>query len=152
MSIMKVKDIMTEKVIAVSPETSVKEIADILLKKKIGGVPVLDGEKLVGIVTEEDLIMKNVKLHFPTYIQLLDAVIYLESLKKYEEELRKAVGATAKDVMTRDLVTISPEADIEEAATLMIERNISRLPVVENDKLVGIITRRDILKAISKEL
>ncbi len=149
---MKVKDIMTEKVIAVSPETSVKEIADILLKKKIGGVPVLDGEKLVGIVTEEDLIMKNVKLHFPTYIQLLDAVIYLESLKKYEEELRKAVGATAKDVMTRDLVTISPEADIEEAATLMIERNISRLPVVENDKLVGIITRRDILKAISKEL
>ncbi len=149
---MKVKDIMTEKVIAVSPETSVKEIADILLKKKIGGVPVLDGEKLVGIVTEEDLIMKNVKLHFPTYIQLLDAVIYLESLKKYEEELRKAVGATAQDVMTRDLVTISPEADIEEAATLMIERNISRLPVVENDKLVGIITRRDILKAISKEL
>lgn len=149
---MKVKDIMTEKVITVSPETSVKEIADILLKKKIGGVPVLDGEKLVGIVTEEDLIMKNVKLHFPTYIQLLDAVIYLESLKKYEEELRKAVGATAQDVMTRDLVTISPEADIEEAATLMIERNISRLPVVENDKLVGIITRRDILKAISKEL
>lgn len=149
---MKVKDVMTKEVITVTPETSVKEIAQILLEKKIGGLPVLEEGKLVGIVTEEDLIMKNVKLHFPTYIQLLDAVIYLESLKKYEEELRKAVGALAKDVMTRNPYTISPEADLEEAATIMVEKGISRLPVVENDKLVGIITRRDVLRAIAGEL
>jgi CBS domain-containing protein len=148
----KVRDAMTREVITVSPDTSVKEIAEILLKKKIGGVPVVDGDRLVGIVTEEDLIMKNVKLRFPTYIQLLDAVIYLESLKKYEEELRKAVGALAKDVMTENPYTISPDAELEEAATLMVEKGISRLPVVENDRLIGIITRRDILKAISGEL
>lgn len=149
---MKVRDAMTKDVITVTPDTPVKEIAEILLKEKIGGVPVVDGDRLVGIVTEEDLIMKNVKLRFPTYIQLLDAVIYLESLKKYEEELRKAVGALAKDVMTENPYTISPDAELEDAATLMVEKGISRLPVVENEKLVGIITRRDILKAISGEL
>jgi len=149
---MKVKDVMTTKLITVNPETPVKQIAELMLKHKIGGVPVVEGERLVGIITEEDLIMKNVKLHFPTYIQLLDAVIYLESLKKYEEELRKAIGATARDVMTRDPITISPEATLEEAATLMVERGISRLPVVESEKLVGIITKRDILKSISREL
>ncbi|MCX7832190.1 MAG: CBS domain-containing protein [Actinobacteria bacterium] len=149
---MKVKDAMTTKLIVVHPDTPVKEIAEIMLKNRIGGVPVVDNEKLVGIVTEEDLIMKNVKLHFPTYIQLLDAVIYLESLKKYEEELRRAVGATAKDVMSKELITISPEASLEDAATLMVEKGISRLPVVENDKLVGIVTKRDILRHISKEL
>lgn len=149
---MLVKDIMTREVITVSPDTSVKEIAELMLEKGIGGVPVVEDEKLVGIVTEEDLIMKNVKLHFPTYIQLLDAVIYLESLKKYEDELRKAIGATAKDVMTRDVITIAPDASLEEAATLMVEKGISRLPVVEGEKLVGIITKRDILKSLSKEL
>jgi CBS domain-containing protein len=149
---LKVKEVMTKKLITVTPDTPVREIAELMLKHKIGGVPVVEGEKLVGIITEEDLIMKNVKLHFPTYIQLLDAVIYLESLKKYEEELRKAVGAIARDVMTKDPITISPEATLEEAATLMVERGISRLPVVENDRLVGIITKRDVLKAISREL
>lgn len=149
---MKVKDIMTKEVITVSPDTPVKEIAELMIEKGIGGVPVVEEERIVGIVTEEDLIMKNVKLHFPTYIQLLDAVIYLESLKKYEEELRRAVGATAKDVMTKEVVTVSPEEELEEAATLMVEKGISRLPVVDNGKLVGIITKRDILRSISKEL
>lgn len=149
---MKVKDVMTKEVITVSPDTPVKEIAELMIEKGIGGVPVVEEERIVGIVTEEDLIMKNVKLHFPTYIQLLDAVIYLESLKKYEEELRRAVGATAKDVMTKEVVTVSPEEELEEAATLMVEKGISRLPVVDNGKLVGIITKRDILRSISKEL
>lgn len=149
---LKVRDAMTTDVIVVNPDTPVKEIAEIMLKNRIGGVPVVENERLVGIVTEEDLIMKNVRIHFPTYIQLLDAVIYLESLKKYEEELRRAVGATAKDVMSKELVTISPDASLEDAATLMVEKGISRLPVVENDKLVGIVTKRDILRHISKEL
>lgn len=149
---MKVKEIMTKDVITVSPDTPVKDIAEIMLKNGIGGIPVVEGDKVVGIVTEEDLIMKNVKLHFPTYIQLLDAVIYLESLKRYEEDLRRAIGATARDVMSREVITVSPEDSVEDAATLMVEKGISRLPVVENERLVGIITKRDILKSLSREL
>lgn len=149
---MKVKEIMTKDVITVSPDTPVKDIAEIMLKNGIGGIPVVEGDRVVGIVTEEDLIMKNVKLHFPTYIQLLDAVIYLESLKRYEEDLRRAIGATARDVMSREVITVSPEDSVEDAATLMVEKGISRLPVVENERLVGIITKRDILKSLSREL
>lgn len=148
----KVKEIMSYPVINVSRETSVKEIAEIMLEENIGGVPVVDQKgEVVGIVTEEDLIMKDVKLRFPTYIQFLDAVIYLESVRKYEEELRKALGAKAEDVMTRKLVTVSPEDDIGDASTLMVEKGISRLLVMDGKKLVGIVTKRDLMRAIAEE-
>lgn len=149
---MKVKEVMTKDVVAVTPDTSIKEIADIFLKKNIGGVPVVNkNNELVGIVTESDLIVKDIKIHFPTYIQLLDAIIYLGGIKRFEEEFRKAIAATAEQVMTKNVYTVSPESEIEEAATLMYEKRISRLPVVEGKKLVGIITKRDIIKAIAAE-
>lgn len=148
---MKVKEVMTTDVVTVGPETPVRELARLMLEKNIGGIPVVEDNRLVGIVTEEDLIVKNVKIKFPTYIQLLDAVIYLESIKKYEEELRKALGATAGEVMTSPVITISPDEDIEAAATLMFEKGISRLPVVEDDRLVGIVTKRDIIKTLASE-
>lgn len=148
---MKVKEVMSTDLVVVGPDTPVREIARLMLEHDIGGIPVVDEGKLVGIVTEEDLIVKNVKLKFPTYIQLLDAVIYLESVKKYEEELRKALGATAKDVMSSPVVVVSPEDDIEKAATLMFKKGISRLPVLDGEELVGIITKRDIIKTLAAE-
>lgn len=150
---MQVKDLMTRDVIiTVTPDTPVKRVSELMLEHNVGGIPVVDASgALIGIVTEEDLIIKDAKIHFPTYIKLLDAVIYLGSIRRYEDELRKALGATAGDVMTPDPIFVSPDDDIEEAATLMLEKGISRLPVVERGQLVGIITKRDIVRSLVLE-
>lgn len=148
----KAKDVMTRGLVTFTKETSVKEATEALVKKKIGGAPVVDDEGgLIGIVSESDLIMQDVKLHFPTYIQLLDGYIYLpRSLERFEEAFKKAVGAKVGDVMTTDVVTVDEDASLEDVATLMIDQDISRVPVMADGKLVGIITKGDIVKAISK--
>lgn len=148
---MKVREIMSTDLVTVGLDASVRDVSRLMIDRGIGGVPVVDENGgLAGIITEEDLIMRDVRIHFPTYIQLLDAVIYLGSVRRYENELRKALGATARDVMTSDPVTIEPDADVEEAATLMVEKGISRLPVVSEGTLVGIITKRDIVRSLAE--
>ena len=145
------KDIMVTDVLTVSPETPVKDVAKLFSERRIGGAPVVDGSgKVIGIVTDGDLIMQDVKIHFPHYISLLDGFIILGSTRKFEEQLRKAVGAKVEDVMTTDVVTISPGISIEDVATLMVEQNISRLPVVDGEKLIGLVSRGDIVKALSR--
>ncbi len=147
-----VRDVMSTDVVTVSPDTPVKEIAELMLEKDIGGVPVLDEDgTLIGIVTEEDLIMQDVRVHFPTYVQLLDAFIYLGGLRRFDEEIKKATGAVARDVMTSDVRTIGPGATVEDAATRMVDDGISRLPVVEEGRVTGIVTKRDLLQTLARE-
>jgi CBS domain-containing protein len=152
MAVLRAKDIMSREVIVFRKDTSVKEAARILTEKGIGGAPVVNEEgRLVGIVTEADLIMQDIKLHFPTYLHLLDGYVYLPgSLHRFEEKLRRAVGAEVKDVMTREVITVSPEAKVEDIATLMVEKDIGRVPVVDGEKLVGIITKGDIVKSLTR--
>jgi CBS domain-containing protein len=145
------KEIMVTNVLTVGPEAPVKDIAKLFSEKRIGGAPVVDDKKnVIGIVTDGDLIMQDVKIHFPHYISLLDGFIILGSTRKFEQQLRKAVGAKVEDVMTKDVVTIGPDILIEDVATLMVERNISRLPVVEGGKLIGLVSRGDIVKSLSR--
>lgn len=146
------KEIMTTDVVTVSPETSVKEAANIMSENNISGLPVVEDEKLVGIVTENDLIIKDKKLHFPEYINVLGGIIYLESYKKFKEEFKKFTAVKVKELMTEKVVTAKPDDTIEDLATLMYQENINRIPVV-NDKgqLVGIVTRGNIVKHIASE-
>lgn len=147
----KVRDVMSKELVTISQGTPVREVAKILTKKDIGGAPVVDDKgHLIGIVTESDLIMQDVKVHFPTYISFLDGFIYLESLKKFEENLRKAVGAKVEDVMTEKVVTVDQDTSLEEAATLLTEQRLSRAPVLSAGELVGILTKADIVRAISR--
>lgn len=147
----RVREIMSADVKTVAPDTTVKEAAQLMVESDIGALPVLGDEgHLVGMVTEGDLIMQDVRVHFPTYFQLLDGFVYLGSITKFEHQLKKAVAARVSDVMTSDLVTVSGGADIEDVATIMVDRDISRVPVVEEDRLVGIITKHDIVRAISR--
>jgi CBS domain-containing protein len=147
---LKAKDIMSKDVIVVSEEDTVKQVAKLFVERKIGGAPVMRDEKIVGIVSEDDLIMQDVKLHFPTFIQFLDSFIYLQSMKRFEETLRKAVGARIKDVMSTEIVTAGEEDSIEDIATLMAEKRINRVPIVRDGKLVGMVTKGDIVRAISR--
>ena len=147
---MVVEEIMTKNVITVKEDTTVTEIAKILLENKISGVPVVNDEGgLVGIVSEADLIYREANIHLPAFIPIMDGVIFLESWRKVEEQLKKMTGFKAKDVMTKDVITVEENTPVEEAARIMLEKKINRLPVMRNNKIIGIVTRADILKAIT---
>lgn len=145
------KDIMTKEVLTVTTDVTIEGLARILTKHDISGAPVVDEEgKLIGIVTESDLIKMEQRLHIPTVINIFDAVIYLGSSKKFEEDIKRMAATTVEDIFRKDVVTIAENATIEEIATIMSEKNIHHLPVVKKGKLVGIVGKKDIVKAIAK--
>ncbi len=147
------KDVMTKKAITVGPDMMVKDLAGLLSEKNIGGAPVVDDNgKLVGIVTESDLVVKDARLHYPTYIHLLDGFIYWpSSVAKFNEEFKKALGATVGEIMTVDPATAAEDATIEDLATLMIEKDIGLIPIVDdNGKVTGVVTKHDVVTAIGK--
>jgi CBS domain-containing protein len=149
---MKVSDVMTKDVVSVSPDTPVDEIARLMIDSDISGIPVIDkAHKVVGIITEGDLVVRNANLHFPHFFQILDARIYVERPKHFEEELRRMLATVAKDVMTSPARTISADEDLHKAATMMVEDHVNPLPVVRADKLVGIISRSDIIRLMARQ-
>lgn len=145
---MKVKDIMTKDVIIAKEDDTVESTVRILVEKGFSGLPVVDEENRVkGIITEGDLIRRVAKLSGPSYIEILGGIFPLESKKDLLEKINRSVGHFVKDVMSKDVITISLDEGLEDAATLMIKQKIKRLPVVDEDKkLIGIISRSDILK------
>ncbi len=147
---LKAKNIMTEDVVTIGPKADVEEAAQILSENNVSGLPVVKDGKVLGIISEKDLIIKDKKLHFPDYIDLLGGIIYLESYKKFEEEFKKFIAVNVEELMTEDVITISPETPVEDIATIMVEEEVNRIPVVENDKLVGIVTRADLVRDLAE--
>ncbi len=144
---MLIKDIMTTKVITVSTTHSVEDCAKLMQEHNISGLPVIDEEKnVVGIVTEGDLIRRASRVKAPGYLEILGGLIYLGSPQKFVDELQRAMALEAGLLMKKNVVSIKPEDSVEKAATLMVEKKISRLPVInEDEELVGIVSRRDIM-------
>ena len=149
MAELKAKDIMTEKVITINKSASIEQLSELLLKNNISGVPVMDDDgSLAGVVTEADIIVKDTSLHFPAYFKLLDAIIYLESLNKFKNNLKKHLATKVEDIMTEKIRTVSPDTDVSEIADIMLDKRINRLPILDKDaKLVGIVTRADIVRS-----
>jgi CBS domain-containing protein len=149
-----VRDIMDAEPATVTPESSVEEVVRALRDHELTGVPVInDGGRCVGIITEEDLVMAGDEgdLHLPHYIELFGGIVFLESMGRFEERLRRATAATAKDMMSDDPVTIEPDATAQEAGRTMTHHKHNRLPVVEHGRLVGVVTRVDVLDALTRE-
>ncbi len=145
----KAQDIMTQKVITVTPETTVTELAKLLSANSISGAPVLDSSgTLLGIVTESDLIDQNKKIHIPTVVTILDSVFYLENPDRMEKEMKKIAGSTVADIYSKNPRTVNEETLIDEIATLMSEKNIHTLPVMRGTELVGVIGKKDIIKTL----
>lgn len=146
-----VADIMERDPVTVVPGDTVESVIAVLRDNELPGVPVVDADgACVGIITEADLVIseENADLHLPHYIELFGATIFLEPLKPFEHKLKKAFASTAADMMTADPITIAPDAPAEEAARIIAERKHNRLPVVADGKLVGIVTRLDVLDAL----
>ncbi len=146
------KDIMTRDVVTVKPETSIEELASLLVKHQISGVPVVDDKgDLYGIVTENDLISQNKRLHIPTVVSFLDAAIYLESSKKFEQEVKRITATKAGDICARKVLTVTEDTTLVDIATIMDEKKTHLLPVVKNGKMVGIVGKRDVVKAVARQ-
>jgi CBS domain-containing protein len=136
-----VKDVMSTEVYCIEKTATVEEAAQLLLEHRISGLPVVDKKgNLVGILSESDLIHKVEPLPHTT--------LYYRNRSKFLEEFWKSGAKQVSELMTKDVVTISPQDDLEKAATLMFDKGVKRLPVVERKRVVGMVTRADILKAL----
>lgn len=145
------RDIMTCEVITVSPDMSIQELSKLFVEKKKNGFPVVDAAgTLMGVVTEKDLIDQNKQLHMPTVIALFDAVIYLESQKKFEEDLKRFTGTRVEDIYSKKIITVSPETPLPEIASIMADHGVHTLPVVENGGLVGVIGKTDVIGGLAQ--
>ncbi|MBD2409253.1 CBS domain-containing protein [Nostoc calcicola FACHB-3891] len=146
-----VADVMSRDPIVVRAETPLKEAIQILAERHISGLPVVDdGGKLVGIISETDLMWQETGVTPPAYIMFLDSVIYLKNPATYERDLHKALGQTVGEVMSKNPISISPEKTLREAATVMHDRSVHRLPVLDSTgQVIGILTRGDIIRAMA---
>jgi len=148
----KVREIMDTNPATVGPDTSVQDVVATLREHQLPGVPVVDSDgRCVGMVTETDLVLpdENGDLHIPHYINLFGGTVFLEPLSRFEGRLRKAFAADAADMMTRDPDTVGPDTSVREAAGLIHAKGHNRLPVVEDGRLVGVVTRLDVLGALT---
>lgn len=126
-------------------ESTVEEAIKLFAEARISGAPVVEGDRLVGIITEGDLIFQDAEVKAPGFLDILGGIVPLGNIEEYRREALKSAGVTVGEVMTDDPVTVAPEATLAETATLMAERRKKILPVVEGERLIGVITRMDIL-------
>ena len=148
---LKAKDIMTTTVQSVTEETTVEELARLFAEKNHSAMPVLaeDGT-LTGIVTETDLIQQDRPLHLPKVISLFDWVLYLESEKNFREEVQRITARKVGDICSREVAVCSPETPVSEIAELMVAKKSHLIPVVEQKKVVGVVARLDIIRAMGR--
>jgi CBS domain-containing protein len=150
-----VREIMDTDVPEVTVADPIARVLTVMREHELPAVPVVnEGGRCVGIITEADLVLsgEDADLHMPHYFQLFGGVVFLESTKHFEERLRKAFASTAEDLMTADPVTIEPTASVREAARVIARKKHNRLPVIEHGRLVGVVTRLDVLDALTSDV
>ena len=146
-----VRQVMTTDVLSFRPTDTVEVAARALSDRRLGGAPVVDDDGMVvGLIEDDDLIVQDTRLHLPTVISVFGAYLELpSSLRHFEADLRKAVGATVSDVMDAEAPTCRPDDTLETVATTLHDRNASRMAVVDDDgRLIGIVSRGDLVRAI----
>lgn len=147
---MVVKDLMTKDVITVKPSMGIHDLAQMLIEKDISGAPVIDSEgKMIGIVQEEGVIFQDKKVHLPTFVNLSVGFLTL-GINRLEEEIKKVTAIKVADIMQKEPTSVGPQMPIEDLATLMLEKRVYYFPVLENEKLVGVITKKDIVRSIAQ--
>ena len=148
-----VADLMTRDPITVTTATSLSAAVKILVDRKVSGLPVVDeAGKLVGVISESDLMWREKGIDMPPHIMFLDSVIYLQNPAKYDLELHKVLGQTVGEVMTAHAISITANATLPAAARIMHDKKIHRLPVIDaENRPIGIITQGDIVRAIATE-
>lgn len=148
---MKIKEIMETDFVTVSPSQVVKKVARILTENGIDGAPVVDEDNnLLGIVTGGDLLSKQ-NVEPSNFIHFLDNVFYMDEYEEFTENFGDTLTAKIKNIMTENVITVEPEDSVRKAASIFTEKGIKQIPVVENDKVVGMIKVADLIAVIDKE-
>ena len=144
------KDIMTTDVIVANKNDIIANVANLLIKEKIGGLPVVDEEnKVVGIISETDIMKKESHVDSPRMLNFIQGIIFLDDMKKFEDEMRAIAAYKVEDLMSKDIITVNENDTFDYLANVMINKSINRVTVVdENNFLKGIICRYDIIKAM----
>jgi CBS domain-containing protein len=147
------REVMVSDVLTLSPSDNVQDAMKRLVERDIDAAPVVDDRgRVVGMLSTGDLIVQETRLHLPTVISLFGAYLELpSSARHFEHDLERALGATVGEVMSDDPVTCREDDTLEQIATTMHERDVSRLPVVRDGVLVGLVSRGDIVKAIVRD-
>jgi CBS domain-containing protein len=148
-----VREVMSTPVSTLRPDDKVEQAADVLAAKDVGSLPVIDDDgKLLGILRDDDLIASESRVHVPTFINFLGlGMAFPGEMKHLERELKKIAGATVRDVMQTDPPTVTPDATLEDVATIMHDRGVNSVPVVDSDnKVVGIVARADVVRFIAR--
>jgi CBS domain-containing protein len=150
---MRVQEIMTRDVATVRPDTTVDEIARTMVRRGISGLPVVTpAGRIVGMVTELDLIARNARLDAPAFFRILDGWVALESPEHFQARLRHMLGTTAREVMSAMVVSVPPELELEGLVELMERQRVNPVPVVDGGRLVGIVSRTDIVRTMAREM
>jgi len=147
----KAKDVMTEDVITLSPSTTIQEAGRLFIEKEISGAPVIDNNgNLIGILTENDLISQNKRFHIPTILRIFDAIIPLETSSKVEKEIKRMTATIVSDLCTKNVITVNEDTPLTDVATIMSEKKVHLIPVLREDKVVGIIGKKDMIRGLSR--
>ncbi len=148
---LKAADIMTRNVHSVSADTDVEDLARLFVETGVSAMPVLDKEgRLHGIVTETDLVEQNKPLHIPTVVSIFDWVLYLESEKNFREQVQRMTAKKVGEICTCDVVSCAPETPVGEIAAMMVDHKAHLIPVVEGERVVGVVARLDIIRAMGR--
>eukprot|EP00884_Botryococcus_braunii_P005879 jgi/Botrbrau1/15292/Bobra.0371s0002.1 len=150
-----VEELMNPDVISLSPDMLIRDAVKLFLEHRISSAPVLDPEnRLLGVLSESDIMWKEVGVpddHWviqPTLVGFADLVFAFRDNKKVKADLQKVLARTVGEAMTKDAVVVSPSVTAQEAASTMIHKKVTQLPVIENGKVVGYLTRSDILRGM----
>jgi CBS domain-containing protein len=148
---LKAGQIMTTEFLTILPEMGVEELARLLLRREVTGAVVADKKGvLLGVVTDGDLIAKEKNLHLPTVVSLFDSAIYLETSEHFKVELHKMIATKVEDIYTRDPVTVDLDSTMPDIATIMSEKRIHFLPVMDVKAVAGVVGRREVLRALAE--
>jgi len=146
-----IAEVLTAPVFTLTADQTIEEALALLAEHRISGAPVVDADgRLVGLLDDSDLILSEARLHAPTTVEILGAYFTLPgSRHRFEEEVRTALGQFVGDVMESDVHTVGPDATVEDVATIILDREVSRVPVVDGDRrVVGIVTRGDLVRTM----
>lgn len=141
----KVRDVINRDVQTITRETLVGEIVSIMKEKRLGKLPVLDGDQIVGVVTRDDILVKQGKSPVPPVIAFWEIMIALPNSKGFKEKMKKFISFKAEDIMEKDFYTADIDADLEGVVSEMLDKGYNYTLVLENEKLVGIVTKSDLI-------
>lgn len=146
---MKVREIMKRDVITIRKDATIEEVAHTLVDNGITSIPVVDEEnRVIGIISEKDLIYKDINPSMPANVEYLGGIIFLDGVDEYQQELKKLTATKVEQMMSMDVITVNEEDSINEAARILAHEHISSVPVVRGDKLVGIVSSTDIVRTL----